>query len=81
MKKTFILTALIIFIALVPSNEGFAENSCSSQEVTSGIVSTLGWKLSDELLTLGIARLTSSSSQCTCPSVGGFLPSLVTCIL
>ena len=81
MKKTFILTALIVFTALVPSNEGLAENSCGGQEVTIGIVRTLGWKLSEELLTLGMVWLTSSSSEATCPSIEGSLLTLVTCIL
>ena len=81
MKKTFILTALIVFMALVPSSEGLAENSCGGLEVTSGIVRTLRWKLSEELLTLGMVWLTSSSSEATCPSIEGSLLILVTCIL
>ena len=81
MKKTFILTALIVFTAFVPSNEGFAENSCCGQEVTSAIVRALGSNLSDELLTLGIVWFTSSSAESTCPSIGGSLLSLVRYIL
>lgn len=73
MKKAFILTALIVFTALVLNNEAFAENGCGGQEVTSGIVRALGWTLSDELLTLGIAWLTSSAAESTCPSIGGSL--------
>ena len=75
MKKTFLATAVIVFMALVvPANAGFGENGCGGQEVTSGIVRALGWKLSGELLNLGIVWLTS-------PSIGGSLLSLVTCIL
>ena len=81
MKRTLILTALIVLMALVPSNEGLAENSCGGQEVTSGIVRTLGWKLSEELLTLGTVWLTSSHSVATCPSIEGCQLILVTCIL
>lgn len=77
MKKTFILMVLIVFIAPVSSHEGFAENSCGGQAVVSGIVRTLGWKLSDELLTRGIVWLTSSSAETRCPSIGGSLLSLV----
>jgi hypothetical protein len=77
MKKTFILMVLMVFLALVPSHEGFAENSCSGQAVASGIVRTLGWKLSDEFLTRGIVSLQSSSAETRCPSIGPFLLSLV----
>ena len=81
MKKTFILTALTVFTAFASSNEGFAQNSCGGQEVTTGIVRALGWNLSEELLSLGIVRLTSSSADSTCPSIGGSLLSLVRYIL
>lgn len=63
MKKALILTALIVLTGLAPNNEGFAEYSCGGQEVTSGIVRALGWKLLDELLALEIGRLTSGSSE------------------
>lgn len=77
MKKTFILMVIIVFMALVPSHEVLAEDSCGGQAVTSGIVQTLGWKLSDELLTRGIVWLTSSPAETRCPSIGGSLLSLV----
>ena len=80
MKKTFILTALIVLTAL-PSNAGFAENSCSGQEVTMGIVPALGWELWDELLTLEVVCLPSSSRESTCPPIGDSLLSLVKYIL
>ena len=66
MTKKFMLMALIAFTALVASNEGFARYSCDDQEITSGFVHALGWKLSNDLLALEIARLTSSSAQTTC---------------
>ena len=69
MKKKFMLTALIVLTTLVASTKGFARYSCGGQEITSGIVHALGWKLSNELLVLEITRLASSSSQATCPSI------------
>lgn len=81
MKKTFLVTAVIVFIALVfPANARFGETRCG-QEVTSGIVRALRWKLPEELLNLGLVWLTSSSANTTCPSIGGPLLILVTCIL
>ena len=71
MKKTFILTALIVFIGLVPSTGGFAENSCGGQEVTNVIVRALGWELLDELLSLEVVWQPSGSAGSTCPSIGG----------
>ena len=59
--------ALIVLTAFVASSEGFARYSCDDQEITSGIVHALGWQLSNDLLALEIARLTSSSAQTTCP--------------
>ena len=73
MKKTFILTALIVFIGLVPSTGGFAENSCGGQEVTNVIVRALGWELLDELLSLEVVWQPSGSAGSTCPSIGGHL--------
>lgn len=67
MKRKFMLIALIVFTALVASNKGFARYSCDDQEIISGIVHALGWKLSNDLLALEIARLTSSSAHTTCP--------------
>ena len=63
MKKKFMLTVLIVFTALVASDEGFARYSCDDQEIISGIVHALGWTLLNDLLALEIARLTSSSAQ------------------
>lgn len=81
LKKTLVLTALMAFMALVPSNEGLAENSCGGQEVTSGIVRALGWELSDELLTTEVVWLASNSAESTYPSIGGSLLGLVKYIL
>ena len=78
MNKKFILTALIVFTALVSSNKGFARYSSGGREITSGIVRALGWKLSNELLVLEITRLANSSSQDTCPLSGAPFLSLVT---
>ena len=80
MKKTFILAALIV-LAAIPGNAGFAENSCSGQEVTMVIVRALGWELWDELLTLEVVWLPSSSRESTCPPIGDSLLSLVMYIL
>lgn len=66
MRKTFILVALIVLVAVVSSNASFAEDSCGGQEVTIEIARALGWQLSDELLTLGIVWLTSISAESTC---------------
>ena len=71
MKKTSILTALIVFIGLVPRNGGFAENSCGGQEVTNVIVRAIGWELLDELLSLEDVWLPSGSAGSTCSPMGG----------
>lgn len=77
MKKKFMLTALIVFATLIARNEGFVRCRCGGQEITSGIVHALGWKLSNELLVLEITRLTSSSSQATPPSISASFLSFV----
>ena len=82
MKKTFISMALIVFMAVIISgNARFAENRCGGQEAASGIVGALGWKVSNELLTLGTVWLASRSAESSCPSIGGFLLSLGAWIL
>ena len=81
MKKTLMLTALVISTVFVYGNDGFAQFGCGDPEIASGIVHALSWKLWDELLTLEIERLANRTEQTTCPSIRGPSPSLVTFIL